>query len=176
MPLPQVEHAGSKCSIINSNILAFTIHHTPLGTVRITGSECGITGLRFEESGETEASDMPILEACKRELDEYFEGKRRQFDIKLDWSEASNFNQKVWTALLNIPFGKTMTYKQIATQIGAPKAARAVGRANGLNPIAIIVPCHRLIGIDGKLRGYAYGLERKQTLLDLERRMKITVK
>lgn len=111
---------------------------------------------------------MPILTQCKRELDEYFEGKRKRFTVKLDWNRTSIFNQKVWTALLEIPYGEVKTYAQIAAQIGSPKAARAVGRANGLNPIAIIVPCHRLIGTDGKLRGYAYGLDRKQALLNLE--------
>lgn len=115
---------------------------------------------------------MLVLAQCTSELDEYFKGKRKHFNVQLDWSNATDFNKKVWTALCQIPHGKVMTYAQIATQINHPKAARAVGRANGLNPIAIIVPCHRLIGTDGHLRGYAYGLDRKKALLELEHESK----
>lgn len=145
-------------------------HNTPLGTVKIIGNEQGISSLRFAEGAveEGESASNSLLLQCARELDEYFEGKRKNFEIKLDWYGSTDFNQAVWSALLQIPFGKKRTYMQIARKLNRPKAARAIGRANGLNPIAIIVPCHRLVGTDGKLRGYAYGLERKKALLDLE--------
>ena len=139
----------------------------------ISASERGIVSLKFDDENDanTSASQIPVLAQCTSELEEYFDKKRKHFTVQLDWSGATDFNKKVWTALCEISHGKVMTYAQMATQIGHPKAARAVGRANGLNPIAIIVPCHRLIGTDGHLRGYAYGLERKKALLDLERNL-----
>ncbi len=144
-------------------------HNTPLGVVEITGSDRGIAALRFvDKMGTTTSVSSLLLSQCVKELDEYFSGKRKHFDIPMDWSGATDFYQQVWSAVVQIPLGETRTYGQIAQQLDRPKAARAVGRANGLNRLAIIVPCHRLIGSDGKLRGYAYGLDRKRALLDLE--------
>lgn len=109
----------------------------------------------------------PILKQAKLQLEEYFKGQRTKFDLKLDM-HGTEFQKKVWQALQSIPFGETRSYLQIATQIGNPKAVRAVGAANGRNPVSIIVPCHRVIGANGKLVGYAGGMDNKTKLLDLE--------
>lgn len=114
-----------------------------------------------------EDNDSPILRETARQLDEYFAGKRRQFDVALDFA-GTDFQKQVWQALLTIPFGHTRTYLDIARQIGNEKAVRAVGAANGRNPISIIAPCHRVIGSSGELTGFAGGLRAKQILLTLE--------
>lgn len=112
-----------------------------------------------------------ILEEAKKQIDEYFKGKRKKFELKLK-IEGTDFQKKVWNALLEIPYGETRSYKQIAEMIGNPKAFRAVGLANNKNKIGIIIPCHRVIGANGKLVGYASGLENKRFLLDLEKKFK----
>jgi len=104
----------------------------------------------------------------KRQLEEYFAGKRTTFDVSLA-PEGAPFEREVWRALEEIPYGETVSYGEIARRVGQPTAARAVGTANGHNPIAVIVPCHRVIGADGSLTGYGGGLERKRLLLELER-------
>ena len=114
-----------------------------------------------------EVDDSPALLQAERQLNEYFAGNRDRFDLELDF-EGTEFQKKVWAALLTIPFGETRSYSQIATQIGSPKAVRAVGAANGRNPISIVAPCHRVIGASGRLTGFAGGLEAKQYLLTLE--------
>ncbi|KAA8694473.1 MULTISPECIES: methylated-DNA--[protein]-cysteine S-methyltransferase [Pseudomonas] len=114
-----------------------------------------------------EVDDSPALLQAERQLNEYFAGTRDRFDLELDF-EGTEFQKKVWAALLTIPFGETRSYSQIATQIGSPKAVRAVGAANGRNPISIVAPCHRVIGASGRLTGFAGGLEAKQYLLTLE--------
>ncbi|QHG22722.1 methylated-DNA--[protein]-cysteine S-methyltransferase [Pseudomonas sp. DTU12.1] len=114
-----------------------------------------------------EVDDNPALLQAERQLNEYFAGTRDRFDLELDF-EGTEFQKKVWAALLTIPFGETRSYSQIATQIGSPKAVRAVGAANGRNPISIVAPCHRVIGASGRLTGFAGGLEAKQYLLTLE--------
>lgn len=116
-----------------------------------------------------EVDDSPALLKAERQLNEYFAGTRDRFDLELDF-EGTEFQKKVWAALLTIPFGETRSYSQIATQIGSPKAVRAVGAANGRNPISIVAPCHRVIGASGRLTGFAGGLEAKQYLLTLEDR------
>ena len=110
----------------------------------------------------------PILLKTAQQLNEYFAGKRQQFDLPLDF-EGTAFQQQVWQALLTIPFGETRSYKQIAEQIGNVKAVRAVGAANSKNPISIIAPCHRVVGANGKLVGFAGGLENKEILLKIEK-------
>ena len=148
---------------------------TPIGHMEITGSELGVrTAKRCEvqesaaESKGKEASEMlenhPVAE-CARQIAEYFAGARTAFDLKLDWSGAPDFQRQVWAELVKIPFGKTASYSDIAERIGNPAAVRAVGMANRSNPIAIIVPCHRVIGKAGELRGYFYGLDTKMLLL-----------
>ena len=111
--------------------------------------------------------DHPVA-ACYRQMREYFAGQRRDFDLKLDWGGATEFHRSVWAELLKIPYGKTASYSEIAERIGHPSAVRAVGLANRENPIAIVVPCHRVIGKAGELRGYFYGLDTKMRLLRLE--------
>jgi methylated-DNA-[protein]-cysteine S-methyltransferase len=114
-----------------------------------------------------EQPDHPILSAAQQQLSEYFAGTRQQFDLPLDF-EGTSFQKQVWQALLAIPYGETRSYKQIAEQLGNPKAVRAVGAANGKNPISIIAPCHRVIGSSGKLVGFAGGLANKDILLKIE--------
>ena len=116
-----------------------------------------------------EASNNPVLLETERQLTEYFAGSRKQFELELDFT-GTHFQKQVWQALLTIPFGETRSYSQIAQQIGNPKAVRAVGAANGRNPISIIAPCHRVVGASGGLTGFAGGLEAKQYLLTLEDR------
>ena len=116
-----------------------------------------------------EASNNPVLLETERQLTEYFAGSRKQFELELDFT-GTHFQKQVWQALLTIPFGETRSYSQIAEQIGNPKAVRAVGAANGRNPISIIAPCHRVVGASGGLTGFAGGLKAKQYLLTLEDR------
>ena len=140
---------------------------SPIGFFEISGSEFGVRSVkRVKEWGTPDElpGDHPV-QICMRELEEYFAGKRRVFEVKLDWSGAPEFQQQVWKELVNIPYGETVAYSDIANRIGQPKAVRAVGLANRNNPIAIIVPCHRVIGKAGELRGYYLGLDTKMTLL-----------
>jgi len=117
----------------------------------------------------TEDGDHPILALAEKELEEYFAGKRSVFSVPLDM-RGTPFQKQVWEALQDIPFGETRSYGQLANQLGKPSAARAVGAANGRNPVSIIVPCHRVLGSSGKLTGFAGGLDAKTYLLTLERR------
>lgn len=119
-----------------------------------------------------EANHNPVLVEAERQLTQYFAGTRRQFELELDFA-GTDFQKQVWQALLTIPFGETRSYSQIAQQIGNPKAVRAVGAANGRNPISIIAPCHRVVGASGGLTGFAGGLEAKQYLLTLEDRSQV---
>ncbi len=144
---------------------------TPLGPVCLVEDARGIRSLKFMDGG----TDLtpPVrpgiyLADAGRQLAEYFAGKRRAFDVPLS-VHGSKFQEAVWGALQTIPYGETRSYQQIARQIGSAKAARAVGMANNRNPILILIPCHRVVGKDGTLVGYAGGIERKQYLLDLER-------
>ncbi len=141
---------------------------TPLGPVQLTSSEVGVRSILFL-SKPIEAGEIPdTLESSATQLQEYFSGTRKAFDMPLDL-EGTEFQRKVWAELLKIPFGATMTYLELATMLGEPKLVRAVGAANGKNPVGIVVPCHRVIGTGGKLVGYAGGLERKRWLLHHER-------
>jgi len=112
--------------------------------------------------------ETPLIKKAARQFSEYFDGKRKSFDLPLSL-QGTDFQKKVWKALKNIPYGKTISYGEIAAKIGNPKACRAVGLANNRNPISIIIPCHRVIGHNGSLTGYGGGLELKQQLLDLEK-------
>ena len=115
--------------------------------------------------------DTKLLLKAKKELEEYFAGKRKEFDLPLE-QEGTEFQKKVWEALERIPYGETRTYKDVAKMVGNEKASRAIGMANNKNSIPIIIPCHRVIGSNGKLVGYALGLDMKKYLLDLERKNK----
>ena len=148
---------------------------TPIGPLTITATKKAVTAIRFGTQvpeGSTPctgAEATPLLRKAAEEIGEYFAGSRRKFTLPLA-PEGSPFQQKVWEALRTIPYGETRTYKQIAIQIGHNQSFRAVGMASNRNPIAIVVPCHRVIGYDGKLTGYAGGLDIKGRLLELEKR------
>lgn len=144
-------------------------YKSPLGLLQIRGNEKGVNSLEFVDEEPINYKEKPnsILTQCVTELDEYFLGIRKTFSVPLLLTGTS-FQIKVWNELLKIPFGVTRSYKEIAIQIGNEKASRAVGLANNKNPIAIIIPCHRIIGTNKKLIGYAGGLWRKEWLLKHE--------
>jgi methylated-DNA-[protein]-cysteine S-methyltransferase len=157
--------------------LSYKFVATPVGRLKLVASDKGLVAILWDKENPrrvhlpevVERSAHPVLVRTEKELGEYFAGKRDVFTVPLDL-RGTDFQRQVWEALLGIPFGETRTYGQLADQLGNPKAARAVGAANGRNPIAIIVPCHRLIGFSGKLTGFAGGLDAKAHLLELERR------
>lgn len=143
---------------------------TPVGPVTVTATERAVTAVRFGAAGPAvgQAGDLPpVLRQAVEELREYFAGERREFTLPLA-PAGTPFQQQVWAALREIPYGATCSYGRIAGRIGRPKACRAVGMANNRNPIAIVVPCHRVVGASGALVGYAAGLEVKEMLLRLE--------
>ncbi|VVN46926.1 Methylated-DNA--protein-cysteine methyltransferase [Pseudomonas fluorescens] len=148
---------------------------SPVGELKLVANGSRLVAILWENDKPnrvrlgpmSEATDNPILLSAARQLQEYFAGTRNRFDLELEFT-GTPFQKKVWQALLTIPFGETRSYSQIAEQIGHPSAVRAVGAANGRNPISIIAPCHRVIGASGKLTGFAGGLEAKELLLTLE--------
>jgi len=148
---------------------------TPVGELKLVASDRGLVGILWENDDprrtrflpQTRHDDLPVFLATEQQLAEYFAGKRRCFELPLDFV-GTDFQKKVWQALVAIPFGETRSYSQIAREIGHPLAVRAVGAANGRNPLSIIAPCHRVIGANGKLTGFAGGLEIKAFLLALE--------
>ena len=156
-------------------MINYDYYDSPLGQILLTANEVALTGLHFV--GEKyypgisptwqQRADVDALQKTAEQLDEYFAGIRQAFDITLA-PEGTVFQRGVWQALTNLGFGETVSYAQLAQRIGNPKAVRAVGAANGRNPISIIVPCHRVIGANGALTGYAGGLARKEALLKLE--------
>lgn len=153
---------------------------TALGPVRLAASPIGLCGIWFEGQrhepsqqlhGDTawaEADGHPLLQAATHQLQQYLRGEREGFDLPLDLSGGTPFQQEVWQALLAIGRGATRTYGDISQQLGRPRAVRAVGAAVGRNPLSVVVPCHRVLGADGSLTGYAGGLDRKAALLTLE--------
>jgi methylated-DNA-[protein]-cysteine S-methyltransferase len=147
----------------------YTAHHTtPLGSVQITADDEFITSVIIEpRTLEEPTGDHPLLQLTIGQLDEYFAGKRTVFDLPLQ-QPGTSFQQEVWQELLEISYGKTMSYAQLSKQMKNPLAIRAIAAANGKNKLWIIVPCHRVIGSDGSLTGYAGGLWRKQWLLEHE--------
>lgn len=148
-----------------------TIYHTtPFGVFRVSASAAGIQELRLvnEEAPTVQGTQNTHLLAAANQLDAYFAGELRDFDLKLDWSGATDFHRSVWEQLCAIGYGRTVSYQFIADKIGDPKACQAVGQANRRNPIAIVVPCHRVIAKSGDLTGYFYGLDFKRRLLALE--------
>lgn len=147
----------------------FTIHHSPMGPLLLTTEGAGLTGLLFppHDVDPTWERDDAAFTDVARQLDEYFAGTRTQFDIPLH-PTGTPFQLKVWEQLREIPYGETISYGALARRVASPNASRAVGLANGRNPIAIIIPCHRVIGANGSLTGYGGGLDRKRFLLGLE--------
>ncbi len=147
---------------------------SPVGKLLIAGDEQGLRYLLFGE-GRHAAKPRPewsesrdALQDATEQLSEYFEGRRRSFELSVA-PEGTAFQRCVWQALRAIPYGETISYGELARRIGSPKAARAVGLANGANPIAIVIPCHRVIGSDGRLTGYGGGLQTKEWLIGLEK-------
>lgn len=151
---------------------------TPLGQLTLVTSNKGIAALLWQDEKRKythlkaieKVDTHPILMEAENQLSAYFSGQLQQFDLKLDF-QGTEFQKQVWRALLTIPFGKTRSYGDIAKQIGNPKAMRAIGAANGRNAISIIVPCHRVIGANNQLTGFAGGLTAKAYLLDLEKNL-----
>jgi methylated-DNA-[protein]-cysteine S-methyltransferase len=149
---------------------------SPVGKLKLVATGDGLAAILWENDSphrvrlniEAEDDAHPVLVEAERQLGEYFAGRRRQFALPLD-AAGTTFQQKVWQALLTIPFGETRSYGEIARLIGHPEAARAVGAANGKNPVSIVAPCHRVIGAGGQLTGFAGGLDVKARLLALER-------
>jgi methylated-DNA-[protein]-cysteine S-methyltransferase len=155
--------------------LSYKTIASPVGQLKLVASDVGLVAILWENDKprRVRLSDLiqdqthPILAETERQLGEYFAGNRKHFALTLD-IRGTPFQKEVWQALLGIPFGQTRTYGQLARQLGNPTATRAVGAANGRNPISIVVPCHRVIGSSGKLTGFAGGLETKERLLHLE--------
>jgi methylated-DNA-[protein]-cysteine S-methyltransferase len=156
--------------------LAYKTTHSPVGDLKLVASNNGLVAILWENDnpGRVRLSELirddhhPILLKTEQQLTEYFAGKRKTFSVALDM-RGTPFQKNVWEALLAIPFGETRSYGHLAKQLGNPAATRAVGAANGRNPISIIVPCHRVIGSSGKLTGFAGGLDTKALLLNLEK-------
>jgi methylated-DNA-[protein]-cysteine S-methyltransferase len=155
--------------------LAYKLVASPIGMLKLVASTKGLVAILWENdkprrvrlAGEVEEALHPVLVRTEIELSEYFAGKRDKFSVPLDM-RGTTFQKQVWQALLAIPFGETRTYSNLANRLGNPAATRAVGAANGRNPIAIVVPCHRVIGATGSLTGFAGGLQAKAHLLNLE--------
>jgi methylated-DNA-[protein]-cysteine S-methyltransferase len=143
---------------------------SPIGNIYIAGSENGINRIQLMvEEPVSQTDEIPsFLEDCVDQLNEYFAGTRKEFDLKLDFGVAPDFHKEVWKMVKIIPYGRTRTYGEIAEIIDHQQAFRAVGHANGMNPLPIVIPCHRVIGKDGSLTGYYYGLELKRWLLSHE--------
>lgn len=176
-PLPERAMLGPNTprTVMTSSSYFYKTMPSPVGLLTLVANDHGLAAVLWENDDPKrvrlgplhEDSKHPVLLEAERQLQDYFKGKRETFSLKLDFS-GTEFQQKVWAALLTIPFGQTRSYAQIAEQIGNPNAVRAVGAANGRNPISIIAPCHRVIGSNGKLTGFAGGMEAKTFLLKLE--------
>lgn len=156
-------------------VYAFKTVATPVGLLKLVATDAALVAILWENDDPkrvrlaplVEDVGHPVLLLAERQLTEYFAGARKLFDLPLDFS-GTHFQRQVWSELLKIPFGQTRTYGEIANAIGKPRAFRAVGAANGKNPISIVAPCHRVIGKDGSLTGFAGGLEAKECLLGIE--------
>lgn len=158
--------------------MVYTECSSPQGNLYMAATKRGLAGMWFTDQRHLpdvsswqrreDVSQVPMLQETQQQLETYFAGKLQQFDLPLDLSAGTPFQQAVWQALLKIPFGQTTSYSALSSSIGKPLAVRAVGTAIGRNPIGIIVPCHRVVGADGSLTGYAGGLHRKEAFLTLE--------
>jgi methylated-DNA-[protein]-cysteine S-methyltransferase len=156
------------------NMLAYDQFETPQGTLLVTATDKGLAGVYFKGQKHLPKkrewrrdARHPVLRQARRELLEYFAGKRKRFDVALD-PHGTPFQRSVWRSIAKVAFGRTITYGELAQRAGHPGSARAAGAATGRNPLGIIVPCHRIVGANGSLTGYAGGLARKRALLELE--------
>ncbi|ENU26082.1 methylated-DNA--[protein]-cysteine S-methyltransferase [Acinetobacter modestus] len=155
--------------------LVYMYMDSPVGALKLVAHDHALVAVMWDNEDHKrvrlaeliEDHQHPMLLRVKKQLEQYFAGQRQQFDLPLDF-KGTDFQQQVWQTLLTIPYGETRSYKEIAVQLGNEKAVRAVGAANGKNPISIIAPCHRVIGSSGALVGFAGGLDKKQILLSLE--------
>ncbi len=155
--------------------LHYCIIPSPIGPLHLSASDAGLCHVGFHgDAGRYAAAHKnpshPVLRKAAQQFEEYFAGKRRDFDLALDIREGTPFQQDAWQALREIPYGQTRSYREQAVMLGNAKATRAVGAANGRNPLAIVIPCHRVIGADGSLTGFGGGLSIKRELLALEQR------
>ena len=181
-PLPDVAEAAAAAGLLD---VAYATLETPVGEVLVAATDRGLVRLAYLDDGDAEDSTLEELAARvsprllaaprrldepRRELDEYFAGRRRQFSVRVDWRLTHGFGRRVLRATARIPFGAVSTYKLVATEAGSPRGYRAAGNALGSNPLPIIVPCHRVLHADGGLGGYTGGLERKRVLLAVEGR------
>jgi methylated-DNA-[protein]-cysteine S-methyltransferase len=174
-----MDHAGASgepLAVQGDRVIHYRTIDSPIGPLALAGRGRVLTNLRmldqtYEPDRSDWVSDDRAFPDAVDQLEDYFTGKRIDFDLELNLA-GSEFQRRVWQALLTIPYGETRSYGEIAEQIGASGAARAVGLANGHNPIAIIVPCHRVIGANGSLTGYGGGLDRKRSLLEMEKTVK----
>ena len=155
-------------------MLAYDQFETPQGTMLATATDNGLAGVYFKgqkhfpkQRDWRRDARHPMLRQAKRELAEYFAGRRKRFDVALD-PQGSVFQRSIWKAISKVGFGRTLTYGELAQRAGHPGSARAAGAATGRNPLSVIVPCHRIMGANGSLTGYAGGLSRKRALLELE--------
>lgn len=154
---------------MNAEPLCVLYHHTPVGWLQLCADAQGLCGVHFVPQPGPDRGDCPVLTLAATQLDEYFAGQRRQFTLPLSLNgQGTPFQRRVWAALCRIPYGTTCSYGELAAAVGCPRGARAVGMANHNNPLAIVVPCHRVVNRGGGLGGYAGGLAIKQQLLALE--------
>ena len=159
-----------------NNIVCFDSFESPLGTLVVATDGAGLTGVWFDGQRHQppigpdwqRRPELPILRRAAAELAEYFAGERTRFDLALA-PRGTPFQRAVWDAIVTVPYGRTIAYRELAARAGRPESARAAGAATGRNPLSIIIPCHRIVGADGALTGYAGGLARKRALLDRER-------
>ena len=142
-----------------------TVIQSPMGPLTLFAEDGYLTALVFGDYGGYD--HLPLFEEARRQLEEYFAGARQNFDLPLD-PGGTDFQRRVWRALMDIPYGKTISYRDLARRVNCPRGYQAVGQANGKNPLPILIPCHRVIGADGSLGGYSAGLDRKRFLLELE--------
>lgn len=160
----------TKAVIVAGNKLNYCVIDSPVGKLLLAGDDQGLQRIQFQCNHDFSSygtDNKELFAEVIQQLDDYFNKKRTQFDLKLN-PQGTEFQQSVWNRLQNIPYGQTKYYGQVAEEIGNPKASRAIGLANNKNPIPIIIPCHRVIGKNGHLTGFAGGLDVKQQLLDLE--------
>ncbi|MBN8047422.1 MULTISPECIES: methylated-DNA--[protein]-cysteine S-methyltransferase [Paraclostridium] len=150
--------------------LYYGYYKSPIGILRIVVDESSLVALDFNEDKKKQSDEHSYIKEVKNQLDEYFKGKRELFDLKIKLN-GTDFQNKVWSELTKIPYGETISYKELATRIGNDKACRAVGNANNKNKISIVIPCHRVVGSNKKLVGYAGGLEKKEWLINHENKV-----
>jgi methylated-DNA-[protein]-cysteine S-methyltransferase len=155
--------------------IVYTIEPTPLGDVVLAARDMHLMGVWFDHqqhqpqtSAWSRVNDHPVLERAQQQLQQYLDGQRQQFDLPVTFVSGTPFQQQVWSALQSIPYGRTVSYSEMAERVSRPRAVRAVGAAIGRNPLSMVIPCHRVVGANGALTGYAGGLARKQALLALE--------